>query len=77
MNKVVTIYDAKTNLSRYIKQAKAGQPIYIGSYGEREVVLMAAPTKKEIQFGTAVGGFSYTDRVVEGPDDDIQAFFYR
>jgi prevent-host-death family protein len=56
MNKTITIYDAKTNLSKYIKQAKAGIPVYIGSYGEQEVVLMAAkPKKTKITFGTAAG----------------------
>jgi prevent-host-death family protein len=77
MNKVVTIYDAKTNLSKYIKQAKSGQPVYIGGYGEREVVLMAVqPEKAAIKFGTAVDKFYYEDNVLEGLDQDIQNLFY-
>lgn len=77
MNKVVTIYDAKTNLSKYIKQAKTGHPVYIGSYGEKEVVLMVAkPEKASIKFGTAAGKFRYNDSSLEGVDEDIQKLFY-
>jgi prevent-host-death family protein len=77
MNKVVNIYDAKTNLSKYIKQAKSGHPVYIGSYGEREVVLMAAkPDKEAVKFGVSSGKFEYTDSALEGIDGDIQKLFY-
>ena len=77
MNKVITIYDAKTNLSKYIKQAKAGNPVYIGSYGTQEVVLMAAkPKKAAIKFGTAAGKLHYNDKDLEGLDPDIQQLFY-
>ncbi len=77
MSKVVTIYDAKTNLSKYIKQAKAGQPVYIGSYGQKEVVLMPAkPDKPTIKFGVAAGQFKYKDSDFEGIDPDIQKMFY-
>jgi len=77
MNKIVTIYDAKTNLSKYIKQAKAGQPVYIGSYGEQEVVLMAAkPKKKQIKFGTAAGKIKYLNKNTHSLDSDMQKMFY-
>jgi prevent-host-death family protein len=76
MNKIITIYDAKTNLSKYIKQAMAGNPVYIGSYGEQEVVLMAAkPKKSKIAFGTAVGKLTYTSKQQE-LDVDVQEMFY-
>jgi antitoxin (DNA-binding transcriptional repressor) of toxin-antitoxin stability system len=77
MNKTVTIYDAKTNLSKYIKQAKAGIPIYIGSYGEQEVVLMAAkPKTTKITYGTAAGKLAYKGKPNKGVDSDIQEMFY-
>ncbi len=77
MDKVITIYDAKTNLSKYIKQAKAGQPVYIGGFGQKEVVLMAAkPEKPKIKFGTAAGQFKYKDSDFEGTDPEIQEMFY-
>ena len=80
MNKVVTIYDAKTNLSKYIKEAKSGSPVYIGSYGEQEVVLMAAKAAKrkkvKIKFGTASGKLMYKNKGSEVIDSDIQEIFY-
>jgi len=77
MHKVISIYDAKTNLSKYIKQAKSGTPVYIGSYGQQEVVLIAAtPQKVRITFGTAAGEFKYKDENLEGSDKDIQGLFY-
>lgn len=39
--KTVPIHDAKTNLSKYIKAAKSGEKIYIGSFGKAEVLLIA------------------------------------
>ena len=52
MDKVINIYEAKTHLSKYVKQAKAGKPVYIGSYGREEVMLVPAkPRKKQIKLG--------------------------
>jgi prevent-host-death family protein len=78
MEKIVTIYDAKTNLSKYINIAKQGQPVYIGSFGKREVVLKAASAKKsKIVYGLSAGKFKYQDEcVLEGKDNDIQKMFY-
>lgn len=77
MNKAVSIYEAKPNLSRYIKQAKSGTPVYIGSYGQQEVVLMPAkPQKLPIIFGTTAGKIKYEDGVFEGTDKDIESMFY-
>lgn len=41
--KAIPIHEAKANLSKYIQQAKAGKPIYIGARGEVEVMLTVAP----------------------------------
>jgi antitoxin (DNA-binding transcriptional repressor) of toxin-antitoxin stability system len=41
--KAVTIHDAKTNLSKYIAAAKKGEKIYIGGFGNAEVVLSKLP----------------------------------
>jgi antitoxin (DNA-binding transcriptional repressor) of toxin-antitoxin stability system len=38
--KTVSIHDAKTNLSKYIAAVKAGETIYIGSFGKPEVKLV-------------------------------------
>ncbi len=37
--KTISIHDAKTNLSKYIAEAKKGQKVYIGGFGKPEVVL--------------------------------------
>lgn len=44
--KAIPIHEAKTNLSKYVKLAKAGNPVYIGAWGETEVVLTAVPKNK-------------------------------
>lgn len=36
----VTIHDAKTNLSKYIAQAKQGKTVLIGGYGKPQVKLV-------------------------------------
>lgn len=78
MDKVITIYDAKTHLSKYVKQAKAGMPVYIGGFGQKEVVLMAVqPEKAKLKFGTASGKLRYKSKQLEGVDPDIQALFYQ
>lgn len=49
--KAVPIHKAKANLSKYIAEAKKGKPVYIGSFGKVEVVLMAAPKKSRTRLG--------------------------
>ena len=51
MNKVISIYKAKTNFSKLIKKAKAGETIYVGAYGQPEAVISPLPTKKKINIG--------------------------
>ncbi len=41
--KAVPIHQAKAHLSEYIATAKKGTPVYIGSFGNAEVVLTAVP----------------------------------
>ncbi len=77
MNKVITIHEAKTNLSKYIKQARTGEPVYIGGYGIQEVVLVAAkPKNSVIKFGTAQSKIQYINSTLEGADPDIRQMFY-
>lgn len=72
MNKAITVHEAKTHLSKYIKQAKAGKTVYIGSFGREEVMLVPAnPKKKPIPFGIwAHKKKGYSDDIV-GSDPDI------
>ncbi|HEX7633297.1 MAG TPA: type II toxin-antitoxin system prevent-host-death family antitoxin [Candidatus Saccharimonadales bacterium] len=60
--KTIPIHEAKANLSKYIQQAKAGKPVYIGARGETEVVLTAVPkTKPGSLFGSMKGQFNFSD----------------
>lgn len=55
--KAITIHDAKSNLSKYIAAAKKGQPVYIGSFGQAEVMLTVVPKSRpnKRMFGFAKG----------------------
>ena len=46
---VVTIYQAKTHLSKLVKQAAAGQTIYIGAYGQPQVILRGLTPEERLQ----------------------------
>jgi prevent-host-death family protein len=60
--KAIPIHEAKANLSKYIQQAKAGKPVYIGARGETEVVLTAVPKKKsESLWGSMKGQIWISD----------------
>ncbi len=51
MTKVISIYEAKTHLSKLVKRAQAGETIYIGAYGNPQAVIAPAPVKKPIKIG--------------------------
>jgi antitoxin (DNA-binding transcriptional repressor) of toxin-antitoxin stability system len=62
-HKAIPIYEAKTNLSKYIEQAKAGTPVYIGARGQAEVVLTVLPKQSTSQnglWGSMKGSFKYS-----------------
>jgi len=42
----ISIHEAKTNLSKLVKRAAAGETIYIGAYGKPEAVLAAVNQRK-------------------------------
>lgn len=75
MGKTITIHEAKTHLSKYIKQAKAGKPVSIGAYGQAEVILVAAkPKKQPFQLGIWAHKSrpnAYKDEDIVGSDPDI------
>jgi prevent-host-death family protein len=73
MSKVIPIHEAKTHLSKYIKQAKGGKPVSIGAYGLEEVMLISAkPKKKPLKFDIwAHKPKGYKDKDIVGPDPDI------
>jgi antitoxin (DNA-binding transcriptional repressor) of toxin-antitoxin stability system len=75
----ITIYDAKTNLSKLIKRAAAGETIYVGSFGKAEAVIAPLPviTKKKIQLGAFKGRKNtwYDDELFNSADEDIKKMF--
>jgi len=73
MNKVISIYEAKTNLSKLIKKAQAGETIYIGAYGHPQAIIAPIPAKKPIKIGIwehkkIPGAYKESDLVESDPD---------
>ncbi|HVA11423.1 MAG TPA: type II toxin-antitoxin system prevent-host-death family antitoxin [Candidatus Dormibacteraeota bacterium] len=78
MTKVVSIYQAKTNLSKLIKKAQAGETIYIGAYGQAQAVIAPAPKKDPIQIGVWAHkkkAAAYKPAELIGPDPEINSEF--
>jgi len=71
--KTITIHEAKTHLSKYIKQAKEGQKIYIGGFGKAEVVLTAVPNKPKKRDFSKIQGLvhDFGDAFSEETDKEI------
>ena len=78
----ISIHEAKSNLSKLIKRAAAGETIYIGAYGKPEVAIMAVNSGK-VQAELRKGFFGcMKGKMVlpEGwddplPDDIIESFY--
>jgi antitoxin (DNA-binding transcriptional repressor) of toxin-antitoxin stability system len=66
MDKVITIYDAKANLSKLVKRAQAGKTVYIGAFGIPQAVIAPLPTKPKIKLGVWQGKHKITYS-----DDDL------
>jgi len=78
----VTIHEAKSNLSRLVKRAAAGEMIYIGAYGKPEAVLTAVSqgkSKAELRkgfFGCMKGKMILHEGWEDPLPDDIIDSFY-
>ena len=78
----ISIHDAKTNFSRLVKRAVAGETIYLGSYGKAEVMLMAVNQKKlnaekrQSFIGCMKGQIKYSDGWDSPLSDEIIESFY-
>jgi antitoxin (DNA-binding transcriptional repressor) of toxin-antitoxin stability system len=78
MTKVVSIYEAKTNLSKLVKKAQAGETIYIGAYGHPQAVIAPVPAKKPIKIGVWAHkkkNSAYNPKDLIGSDPDINVDF--
>ena len=78
MVKVISIYEAKTHLSKLVKQAQAGETIYIGAYGNPQAVIAPTPVKKPVQIGIWAHkkvAHAYKVKDLVDPDPDISQDF--
>ena len=80
--KTISIHEAKTNLSRLVKRAAAGETIYIGAYGKPEAALTVVNFNK-YKAGLRkdfIGCMKGHMELPEGwddplPDDIIESFY--
>jgi prevent-host-death family protein len=78
----IPIHEAKSNLSKLVKRAAAGETIYIGAYGKPEAIMTAADSAK-IQaeqrkgfFGCMKGKGELPDNLEDPLSDEIIDLFY-
>ena len=77
----VSIHEAKTNLSRLVKRAAAGEIIYIGAYGKAEAAIVSSkslPQKRPVSeaFGCMRGKLNLSEGWDDPlPDDIIESFY--
>jgi prevent-host-death family protein len=77
----ISIHEAKTNLSKLVKRAAAGETIYIGAYGKPEAVLVSSeslPKKRPVSeaFGALKGKMDFPEGWDAPLPDDIIDLFY-
>jgi antitoxin (DNA-binding transcriptional repressor) of toxin-antitoxin stability system len=73
MDKVVTIYDAKANLSKLVKDAQAGKTIYVGAFGIPQAVIAPLPKQPRVKIGVWQGKhkITYTDEDLINSDKQL------
>jgi prevent-host-death family protein len=80
--KTIPIHEAKSNLSKLVKRAAAGETIYIGAYGKPEAVITAVNTAKMRAeqrkgfFGCMKGKIEFHEGWDDPLPDDIIDLFY-
>jgi len=79
--KTLSIHDAKTNFSKLIKRAEAGETIYIGGYGKPSVAMVSCeslPKKRPVAeaFGCMKGKIKYSEGWENWKEEDIYEMFY-
>ena len=78
----IPIHEAKSNLSKLVKRAAAGETIYIGAYGKPEAALISIaslPVKKKPvseAFGCMKGKIVFHEGWDDPLPDDIIDSFY-
>ena len=76
--KVVNMHDAKTNLSRLVAEAAAGEPFIIARAGKplvRVVPVRDGPSPGAGRLGFLEGRYAVPDDIKSGYADEIDALF--
>jgi antitoxin (DNA-binding transcriptional repressor) of toxin-antitoxin stability system len=75
---IMTIYDAKATFSSLVKRVAAGETVYVGAYGQPQIMLTPVPKQPKRQLGLWRNSplIKCDDSAVEGIDEDIQKMFY-
>jgi len=78
----IPIHEAKSNLSKLVKRAAAGETIYIGAYGKPEAIMTAVninkinAEKRKQAFGCMKGKIVFHEGWDDPlPDDIIESFY--
>jgi prevent-host-death family protein len=75
MATVVTMHEAKTNLSKLVERAEAGEEIVIAKGKQPKVKLVPIATKPKRQFGSMKGQFAIDERFFEPlPEEELAAW---
>jgi len=80
--RTIPIHEAKSNLSKLVKQAAAGETIYIGAYGKPEVTLTSVninkirAEKRKQAFGCMRDKIVFHEGWDDPLPDDIIDLFY-
>lgn len=78
MPEVVSISEAKAQLSKLVKRAQAGETIYVGAYGSAQAVIGPVPARKPVPIGVWAHKCkpdAYEDSDLIEPDADVIAAF--
>ena len=77
MTDTVNLYDAKTNLSKLVDRAAAGEEIIIAKAGKPKAKLVPyQPPRKKRQFGQNLLGITYIADDFDGPlPPELQKYF--
>ena len=79
--KTISIHEAKSNLSKLVKRAAAGETIFLGPYGKPEAAIVSPdllPKKKPVAdaFGCMKGKWELREGWDDPwPDDFIELFY--
>ena len=77
MTDTVNLYDAKTNLSKLVDRAAAGEEIIIAKAGKPKAKLVPyQPARKKRRFGQNLLGITYIAEDFDAPlPPDLQKYF--